>query len=198
MRWHNPSNAVGNTPSTYAEADTDKHDTTDQLRLTNYGFNVPAGATINGITATLATTGSSDPYGGAGIQLTKNGTTAVGTAPLASGGWSSGSLVIGNGTNLWGTTWTAADINSANFGLLVQPIGVSIAAKSFASTTAKIAVSYTVVTQPPSSLTFTAIVNDDQIIEGNQTYTFSLSNPTTTDPGGATLGSKFGRHDHHR
>ncbi len=185
--WNNPSNAVGNTPSTYTEADTDKRDTTDQLRLTNYGFNIPAGATINGITATLVTTGSSNPYGGAGIQLTKNGTTAVGTSPLASGGWSSGSLVIGNSTNLWGTTWTAADINSANFGLVLQPIGVS-SGEVFRIYTAKIAVSYTVVTQPPSSLSFTAIVNDDQIIEGNQTYTFSLSNPTTTDPGGATLG----------
>jgi len=188
VSWHNPSNAVGNTPSTYAEADTDKHDTTDQLRLTNFGFNVPAGAAINEITATLTTTGSNDPIGGAGIQLTKNGTTAVGTAPAASSGWSSGSLVLENGTNLWGTTWTAADINSSSFGLLVQPSGQH-SGEAFRIYSAKIAVSYTLVTQPPSSLTFTAVVGDDQVAQGNQTYSINLTNPTTTDPGGAALGA---------
>ena len=156
--------------------------------MTNFGFNIPARATINGITATLVTTGSNNPYGGAGIQLTKNGTTAVGTAPAASSGWSSGSLVIGSSTNLWGTTWSAADINSANFGLLVQPSGQN-SGEVFRIYHRKIAVSYTVPTQPPSSLSFTAIVGDNQIAQGNQTYSISLSNPTTTDPGGAALGA---------
>ncbi|HEV8000288.1 MAG TPA: DUF1559 domain-containing protein [Planctomycetaceae bacterium] len=189
VSWHNPTNTIGNTPTTFAEADTDKHDTTDQLRLTNFGFNVPAGATISGITATLVTTGSNDPIGGAGIQLTKNGTTTVGSAPAATSGWSSGTVVIGGASSLWGTTWTPADINSGGFGLLVQPTALS-SGEVFRIYTAKIVVSYsTTTTQPPSSLSFTATVNDDQIVEGNQTYSVNLSHPTTTDPGGAALGT---------
>jgi YD repeat-containing protein len=188
MAWQNPSHAVGNTPTTFTQANADKSDEPHELVLTNFGFNIPTGATINGITATLVTTGSNDPSSGIGIQLTKNGTAAVGTTPTATSGWSSGTVAIGSSTNLWGTTWAPSDLNSSNFGLLIQPQANSDG-QVFKVYTAKISVAYTITTQPPSSLTFTAIVGDDQIVEGNQSYAVNLSSPTTTDPGGAALGT---------
>jgi hypothetical protein len=188
MAWQNPSHAVGNTPTTFTQANADKLDEPHELVLTNFGFSIPTGATINGITATLVTTGSNDPSSGIGIQLTKNGTAAVGTPPTATSGWSSGTVAIGSSTNLWGTTWAPSDLNSSNFGLLIQPQANSDG-QVFKVYTAKISVAYTITTQPPSSLTFTAMVHDDQVVEGNQSYAVNLSSPTTTDPGGAALGT---------
>jgi hypothetical protein len=180
-RWTNPSNAVGNTPSDFAESDVDKNDSSDQLKLTNFGFNIPTGATINGITVTLVTTGSSDPINQPGIQLTKDGSTAVGTAPTTFTQWSTGSVVIGGATNVWGTTWTAADLNSSNFGLLIQP-EAGADGQVFRIYTAKVAVSYSLPVLP-TSLSFTATIADDHVVEGDQSYSLNLSNPQTQSPG---------------
>lgn len=101
--------------------------TTDDLIATGFGFSIPAGATINGIQVDMDQLSSNDGTLDVGAKLLKAGA-AVGTSQTATGSnWSSlgGTATYGGSTNLWGTTWTAPDINSSNFGFV---IAASIAA----------------------------------------------------------------------
>jgi len=118
--WINPANAVGDTPTDFTSIQLDRRDVGDPLRLTDFGFSIPTGAMIEGIEVALLTTGSDEPDSGNAVVITKDGSAAAGTAATFSGGWSNGSLTIGSPAELWGTTWTAAEINSADFGLIVE------------------------------------------------------------------------------
>ncbi|MCA9093013.1 MAG: hypothetical protein KDA68_05975 [Planctomycetaceae bacterium] len=85
--WSNVSYATGNDPSNAASITGMYHqDDADTIRLKSFGLNIPAGATITGIKVTLTTSGSSNSA--SAVKLTKNGTSAVGTAPTPSGTWS--------------------------------------------------------------------------------------------------------------
>ncbi len=69
------------------------------------------------------------PFSNGSMFLTKDGTTPVGTEkePIVDGGW----FAYGDPSDLWGTTWTAAEINSINFGVLVR-VGDAAAASNVA------------------------------------------------------------------
>ena len=87
-------------------------------KCSNFSAGVPAGATINGIKVEAELL----DYGGTSydvlVQLSKDNSTRVGdnkarNANLAN---SLGTIYIyGGSADLWGTTWTAAEVNSANF-----------------------------------------------------------------------------------
>lgn len=100
---------------------------TKSERLEGYDFNmnVPAGATINGIQVgytSRADPGRDSPYGGniscGECYLMKN-LVRVGSNQANPYNWASswGGPVSGGAANLWGTTWTAAEINSNQFGV---------------------------------------------------------------------------------
>ncbi len=99
----------------------------EYLLTTNYGFNIPSGAVINGIVVEI----EANYYynGGLGwsylenLQLVKGGT-QQGTNKAADAGWQDVNpyptffiKTFGSSTNLWGLSWTIADINASNFGL---------------------------------------------------------------------------------
>jgi hypothetical protein len=60
--------------------------------------------------------------GNTGVKLTKVAGIGIGTAKLDTTSWglSDATFTEGSGADLWGTTWTPADINSTGFGVLVQ------------------------------------------------------------------------------
>jgi len=100
------------------------------LIATNFGFAIPAGAVITGITVQIekrSTFGSIVEDNG--LRLL-NGGAEVGSN-LANFGlaWPSSDtyLTYGGCNNLWGTTWTPAQINAANFGLAFASIDYSCA-----------------------------------------------------------------------
>lgn len=122
--WTNPGNITlddgsNATASTGPTTDSD----TDYLRGTTYGFSIPTGATINGI---LVEPDSSINSGTATWQarLVK-ADTAVGSIKLgATNGITTtpGYTSIptsGASTDLWGTTWTPAEINATGFGVQI-------------------------------------------------------------------------------
>lgn len=91
------------------------------MQATNYGFNIPAGATINGITVQINREGSANTLGlgvrDSVVKLVKGGT-VVGTNKAVTGttwGTTFSTVTYGGTNDLWGTTWTPSDINSANF-----------------------------------------------------------------------------------
>src|SRR5262249_32588212 len=111
-------NAVSSNNS-YATATVDGT-TTNYLRCLSYGFNIPSGATIVGIEVNVERKSSRTSNGGsedAAMRLVKGGT--IQTTDRSSGTtYPTGDVVETHGspTDLWGTTWTPADINSTNFG----------------------------------------------------------------------------------
>lgn len=103
------------------------------LKATNFGFSIPSGATINGITAVFTRCGSGVPCQDTGVKIVKGGT-ITGTDQKSGTYWSSAGTMrddtYGGATNLWGTTWTDTDINNSGFGIVL-----SCASSSFKSTT---------------------------------------------------------------
>ena len=118
VAWTNPTRAVSSNNS-YATASVDGS-TTRFLECTGYGFAIPSGAIINGITVNVERKSSSTSNGGsadAAMLLVKAGT--IGATDLSTGTTyptTDTTEAHGSATELWGDTWTAADINDANFG----------------------------------------------------------------------------------
>jgi hypothetical protein len=93
---------------------------TQCLTATNFGFSVPATATINGITVEIERRSSFNGHiYDNGLRLLKGGV-EVGSNYMSAVQWSTTDTYTSYGgcSDLWGTTWTPADINAANFGLV--------------------------------------------------------------------------------
>ncbi|GGB22901.1 hypothetical protein GCM10011511_53530 [Puia dinghuensis] len=106
---------------------------TDYLRLTNFGFSIPAGSTILGIQAGVTKESSNLSLTLAGVTLdgsvTDNIVQLVGpgvtSVNRAAGGlaWptSYATATYGSAADLWGgTTWSTVIVNSASFGVEVS------------------------------------------------------------------------------
>jgi len=118
VNWSNPARAISSNNS-YATASVDGT-TTRYLRCTGYNFAIPLGATINGITVNVERRSNRTDNGGsrdAAMRLVKAG--VIGAADRSTATIYTTADVVeahGGAADLWGTTWTAADINAANFG----------------------------------------------------------------------------------
>lgn len=113
--WTNPGNVTANDSSyaTLANNDSD----TNYIKATGFGFSIGVNEAIDGIAVTInrkCTGGCTDRS----IKLVKGGTIG-GTDKSASAVWSGSfaSYTVGGSTELWGRTWTYADINASDFGV---------------------------------------------------------------------------------
>jgi hypothetical protein len=92
------------------------------LKATNFGFEIPAGATIEGIVVEIERSG----LGEAGsVRILKGG--SVQAAERASGGpWPEADAycAYGSHVDLWGASWAYTDINASNFGVAISVKGV--------------------------------------------------------------------------
>ncbi len=90
-----------------------------------FGFNIPTNAIIKKIEVKVRMSQNTDKYGSgaATVYLTKNANDVAGSgnSPLLS--TLVNTFTIGDGKPLWGTTWTPAEVNSANFGLRIDTLG---------------------------------------------------------------------------
>ena len=99
----------------------------DKHRFFNYGFSIPAGATIAGIEVRLDaradSTGSSPRMC---VQLSWDGG-ATWTAARATGtlGTTMSTFVLGSPTDTWGRTWTPANLSDASFRVRVINVASS-------------------------------------------------------------------------
>ena len=116
--WTNSTN-VFTSNSVYATLAISANTTGTALTATGFGFSIPSSAIIHGITVNVIRKASAlSTLQDATVQLLKAGT-AVGSNKATFGTWSTSNVTQNYGTtsDLWGTTWTASDINNANFGL---------------------------------------------------------------------------------
>jgi hypothetical protein len=121
---NNLDNVLGFTPNTALATIVGKSSTTGFLKVTGYGFAIPAGATINSLTVTqihsLTTSGSADVLFNT-IALTLNGTTRPGANQSDLVPWTVSNNQVNTQTASptdWGIpTLTAEQINASTFGI---------------------------------------------------------------------------------
>lgn len=93
----------------------------DYLRATGFGFSIPGGAIIDGIEVTIEKRAEDDDdVYDVIVQLLKNGSLVGDNYARTWDDWNDDSWQVddyGGPSDLWGTTWGAADINNANFGV---------------------------------------------------------------------------------
>lgn len=121
--WTNPSNATSSNDSrasvtVKAFVFPESH----YLKATNFGFSIPAGATIDGIVVEIERYRSGG--GGAGtcadyrVRIVKGGT--IGSTDKSSGvNWTGTEayFTYGGSSDLWGETWSESDIEDSGFGV---------------------------------------------------------------------------------
>jgi hypothetical protein len=157
VNWTSPARAISSNGS-YATASVDGS-TTDYLECVDYGFTIPAGATINGITVNVERKSSNTNNGGsqdAAMRIVQGG--VIGTTDLSSATiYTTADVVAAHGgaANLWGLTWTYADINAANFGAAFQATKASATggAHTISVDHIQITVTYTPDTTAPTLVT---------------------------------------------
>lgn len=124
--WINPNNAKlqDSVDATITWSGAIPFGNLTMLYVSNFGFAIPAGATINGVEcqARCEATGATTTFFITSAYIFKAGATAgtdqggAGlTFPATGAGYAF--VTIGGATNLWGTTLTVADVNNSGFGV---------------------------------------------------------------------------------
>lgn len=144
IAWTNPGNAAAS-DNVYATSSSSGAFTTNYLKATNFGFSIPVGATIDGILVEVEKSGNGTTTKfDNSLKLVKGGViggtdkTTVDTWPLSDTYVSSGSS-----SDLWGETWTAADINASDFGFSISAKNTGSSAQTIYLDHIRITVYYT-------------------------------------------------------
>jgi len=142
--WTNPSNA-GASDNSYATA-SPVSSPTQYLKATNFGFALPPGVTINGITVTVERK-ADDTINDSRVRLVKGGTVQA-TDKASGAAWpaADGSVSYGGVSDLWSGTFLTTDVNASDFGCVLSCVGGAAALAYVDHIT--ISVTYT----PPSKL----------------------------------------------
>ena len=117
--WTNPGRITADDNSE-ARADINDLDESRYLRGTDFGFLIPAGATINGIEVRIERDAeTANRLRDLEVFLMKSGTIAGDNKAVLTGSYSKSTVNVdyGGGSDLWNTTWTPAEINATNFGI---------------------------------------------------------------------------------
>ena len=116
--WSNTSN-VYTSNSSYATDVISSNGTGGSLNASGYGFSIPATAIVRGITVSVIRKSNiSGHTQDSSVYLLKAGAQA-GSDHHLGGTWgtSNTTKTYGSASDLWGTSWTAADVDSAGFGV---------------------------------------------------------------------------------
>jgi len=125
--WSNPNN-ITSSNNTYATVvlsfGSVFTEVSDFLRADQFGFDIPAFATIDGIVAEVERKASSaSTIKDYAVQPLKNGSVPAGYEDKSTGSsWSTseGFVSYGSATDLWGVSWTPDDINNAGTGFTIR------------------------------------------------------------------------------
>lgn len=148
--WSNAARVVASDDS-YATASVNDGQVTNWLQCTGYGFSLPSHANISGIAVDIERQVSNTNGADAAVRLVKGGVIGVtdrsdaANYPIGS----DGTVAHGGSNDLWGTTWTPANINASNFGVAfaAKKNGTSGNARTLYIDYIRITVSYTLPTR---------------------------------------------------
>ncbi len=125
QNWTATSAALGAPDDTGTAATAPSGLNTHYLKLTDFGFTVPGGATVTGVSVTVIRRNASfTGFGGGAVQdnlvkLVKAGSVA-GTDQSNPVHWPDSFTGISYGGDLWDTTLTPADVNDPDFGVAIS------------------------------------------------------------------------------
>jgi len=121
--WNSPNNAASSNDNYAWSGAIVLGDRTHYLFSTNFGFTIPSTAVICGITVRFEKrfSGLFGNISDNSIRLVSGGT-VVGSDLATGATWpnSDAYVVHGGSSNLWGRTWTPADINNSGFGVAIS------------------------------------------------------------------------------
>lgn len=145
--WSNAGNAVASDNS-YATATTvnkSNGHNSNTLLATNFGFSIPSGSTINGVTARVERSASgSNKFIDLVISLYVGGS-IVGSNKSVGTNWptSDTNQDYGGASDLWGTTLSSSDVNDSNFGLAISVTSITTGAQTARVDAVWISIDYT-------------------------------------------------------
>lgn len=127
VTWTDPGNAAASDDSR-AVCSMGTSAVGHYLKATNFGFAIPAGATIDGIVVEIEKSWTNGQGGVLDnrVRIVKGG--AIGSTDRSDvNAWNStdGYTTYGTSSDLWGETWTATDINASDFGVALSPLNNS-------------------------------------------------------------------------
>lgn len=126
IAWSNPARATASDDSKVTVNPQFTNRISRWLKATNFGFAIPAGATIDGIAVEIEK-GSSLTVVDNALRIVKGGT--IGSTDRADTGtsWPSDDTYVSHGSSsdLWGETWSYSDINSSGFGVALSADGTN-------------------------------------------------------------------------
>jgi len=152
LAWTTPGNATTTNDSKASVVLTKNTGVSNYIKATGFNFSVPSNARIDGITVEWEKSDSLD--GGTGetqdnaVRIVK--TDAIGATDLSNiSNWTTTDTFVsyGGAANLWGDTWTAADINGSTFGAAISAKNVKVSGGGAATTayvdSVRITITYT-------------------------------------------------------
>ena len=122
VAWTNPGNAAASDDAK-ATVILTPGQTSQYLKVTNFGFNLPVGATPVGILFSYEAQGSGNNLRDEFIRLVKGGAVVGNNYANVMLNWFEGAdkaRTRGGEADLWGTTWTRAEINASDFGVVLS------------------------------------------------------------------------------
>lgn len=127
--WSDPANAAAEDGSS-ATVIVGAGVSSQYLMATNFGFTIPAGATIDGITVEIkkAEGDTGDDLTDSRVRIVKGG--AIGTedkSDVTEWPTTLAYTTYGGAADLWGETWTYSDINDSGFGVVISAVSTPAA-----------------------------------------------------------------------
>jgi hypothetical protein len=147
VAWMDPNYiTVAGSPYATASFSNQPNQISNYLLATNYGFNIPAEATITGITVVINRFANNTPslISDNAVYLVFNNTYTGDNKAVTSTTWPNilGTAVYGGPTDLWGATWTPAQINDPGFGAALSVLKESNGNRTALVDTIQITVDY--------------------------------------------------------
>lgn len=157
------------------------------LQGSNYGFSIPTGSTINGIQVFITKKSSSnsggDSINDSDLNLIKNGV-IVGSERASNSDWPTtlATTTYGSTSDLWGSTWTPADINASNFGVALSARNESNSTRVASVDSMMITVTYTLpdTTPPPAPSITAGVAEGGTVTTSSTSFSFSDSEAGVT------------------
>ncbi|MFH1608868.1 MAG: hypothetical protein ABH951_02530, partial [Patescibacteria group bacterium] len=182
LAWTNPFNAQ-TLNGVYATAALTTGTTTQYLKATNFGFAIPAGSVINGIQVSITRDGAvGNKIKDSSLKLVKGGVIG-GTDHSAGASWANGDTLVtyGSTSDLWGLTWTSADINSSNFGFVIS--ATATGSRTATIDNINITVTYTSGNTAPNAPTLVSPASGSSTNDNTPTLSANYSDPDAGDVG---------------
>jgi Bacterial Ig-like domain (group 3)/MBG domain len=126
VAWSNPGNITANDGADASASVPSGGGITNYLQGSQFGFTIPAGSSIQGITVAIKrrTTGNPNPQlRDYEVRLVKGGVVVGDNRADLVTEWPHaqyGTVTYGGTSDLWGTTWTAAEVNANDFGVALS------------------------------------------------------------------------------